>query len=55
MLFCVVKGMSLFFRKRFPLLLMVAFSITINPLSAFSNMPLAVFSHPITNTPNNEY
>lgn len=55
MLFCVVKGMHLFFRKQFSLQLMVAFSTTINPLSAFSNMPLAVFSHPITNTPNNEY
>lgn len=55
MLFCVVKGMRLFFRKRFPLQLMVAFSTTINPLQAFSNMPLAVFSHPITNTSNNEY
>lgn len=55
MLFCVVKGMRLFFRKLFPLQLMVAFSITINPLSAFSNMPLVAFSHPITNTPNNEY
>lgn len=47
--------MRLFFRKQFPLLLMVDFSTTINPLQAFSNMPLAVISLPITNTPNNEY
>ncbi len=55
MLACVVKGMRLFFRKRSPFWLMFPFSTTINPLSVFSNMPLAVFSHPITNTPNNEY
>lgn len=55
MLACIVKGMRLFFRKRSPFWLMLAFSTTINPLSVFSNMPLAVFSPPITTIPNNEY